>query len=75
MASNDEISLKDLISQINSVNHYRVIPKEEYEILLKCKADSVKQTPSSNPKSPFASGEGATPKFSPRLSFALPQVI
>lgn len=75
MASNDETSLEDLISQINSENHYRVIPKEEYEMLLKCKADSVKQTPSSNPKLPFASGEGARPKFSPRVSLPSPRLF
>lgn len=76
MASNDETSLEDLISQINSENHYRVIPKEEYQMLLKCKADSVKQTPSCNPRLPFASAdEGARPKFSPRVSLPSPRLF
>lgn len=44
-------------------------------MLLKCKADGIKQTPYSNPKLPFASGEGARPKLSPRVSLLSPRLF
>lgn len=75
MASNDDISLKHIISQKNSENHYRAISKEEYEKLLKRKADNVQQTPSNNPKLQLASVEAARPRLSPRVSLSPPPVI
>ncbi|XP_052691447.1 uncharacterized protein LOC128169325 [Crassostrea angulata] len=68
--------LQVLIDQINSEPHYRVIPKDEYEMLVKNSHMSTKPPITSTPRAPFAHlGIGAKPKFSPRVSLPTPGLL
>lgn len=67
----DQKAVEDIIAQINSDNSYRVIPKEEYEMLMKRNVP-LQDFRASTPKPP---GEGAIPKHSPRDVFPTPRLF
>uniref|UniRef100_A0A8W8MB71 Uncharacterized protein n=1 Tax=Magallana gigas TaxID=29159 RepID=A0A8W8MB71_MAGGI len=55
--------LQVLIDQINSEPHYRVIPKDEYEMLVKNSHMSTKPPITSTPRAPFAHLENIMQSF------------
>lgn len=68
-------SLQELIDQINSEPHYRVVPRVEYESLVRMKTNpSFGHPPVSTPK-PVVHPAVSTPKFFPRASIRSPMLF